>query len=147
LEKTLERVCVDDILEFDEVWSYVRCKKQQRWLWTVISRKTRQIIAYVIGDRSLKTFKKLIRKISSCYLSLPSFSDFWECYKTLESKGNHQCVGKETGETCHMERWNCTLRQRISRYVRKTLSFSKKDSYHHIHTRLFIQEYNLTLRK
>src|SRR4028118_134061 len=38
----------------------------------------------------------------------------------------HRPVGKESGKTSHIERLNNTLRQRISRLVRKTLSFSKK---------------------
>ncbi|MCP4422125.1 MAG: IS1 family transposase, partial [Chloroflexi bacterium] len=53
--------------------------------------------------------------------------------------------GKESGETAHVERWNNTLRQRISRYVRKTLSFSKTDKFHHLITKWFIYEYNLSL--
>ena len=35
-------------------------------------------------------------------------------------------VGKETGKTNYIERFSCTISQRISRLVRKTLSFSKK---------------------
>ena len=48
----------------------------------------------------------------------------------------HRCVGKETGETAHIERWNNTLRQRIGRYVRQTLSFSKSipDAVAELHT-------------
>jgi len=34
-------------------------------------------------------------------------------------------VGKETGETAHVERWNTTLRQRLARFVRLTWSFSR----------------------
>ena len=34
---------------------------------------------------------------------------------------------KGRGETNHIERFNNTLRQRVSRLVRKTLSFSKKE--------------------
>jgi hypothetical protein len=34
-------------------------------------------------------------------------------------------VVKETGETAHVERWNNTLRQRLARFLRMTLSFSK----------------------
>ena len=56
----------------------------------------------------------------------------------------HQAVGKDTGETIHIERWNNTLRQRLARYVRKTLSFSKSDFYHWIVTAWFIIEYNLS---
>ena len=44
---------------------------------------------------------------------------------TLPSK-RHKAVGKETGKTNYLERFNCTMRQRIARLVRKTLSFSKK---------------------
>ncbi|MGD1953356.1 MAG: IS1 family transposase [Leptolyngbyaceae cyanobacterium] len=37
-----------------------------------------------------------------------------------------QClVGKERKQTNHIERFNYTLRQRMSRLVRKILSFSK----------------------
>ena len=39
----------------------------------------------------------------------------------------HRSVDKETGETGHMERWYKTLCQRIARFVRETLSFSKKN--------------------
>ncbi len=31
---------------------------------------------------------------------------------------------RETGETAHVERWKNTLRQRLARFVRMTLSFS-----------------------
>lgn len=38
----------------------------------------------------------------------------------------------------------CTLRQRLARFVRKTLSFSKLDKFHQAFTRLFIHHYNLS---
>ena len=41
----------EDILEYDEAWSFVLKKINKRWLWTVMCRRTRQIIAFVIGDR------------------------------------------------------------------------------------------------
>ena len=34
---------------------------------------------------------------------------------------SHKSVGKETGLTNRIERFNCTMRQRISRLVRQTL--------------------------
>jgi IS1 family transposase/transposase-like protein len=133
-----------DILEVDEAWSFVGCKKRQRWLWTVLCRRTRQIIAYVIGDRSDATCKKLWKRVPAAYRRCHSYSDFWEAYQRLLPSETHQCVGKETGETAHMERWYNTLRQRLARYVRKTLSFSKRDKYHHLFTKWFIFEYNMT---
>jgi insertion element IS1 protein InsB len=55
----------------------------------------------------------------------------------------HTAVGKETGATAHVERWNNTLRQRLGRFVRKTLSFSKSSMMHDICLRLFLHRYNL----
>jgi len=50
---------------------------------------------------------------------------------------------KGLGQTNHIERFNCTLRQRVSRLVRQALSFSK--TYKTISVRsIFICHYNLT---
>jgi len=38
----------------------------------------------------------------------------------------HQPVGKDSGKTNHIERFNNTWRQRVSRIARKTLLFCKK---------------------
>jgi len=54
-------------------------------------------------------------------------------------------VGKETGETAHIERWNNTLRQQLARFLRKTLSFSKCVKMHEICLKLFIHRYNTEL--
>ena len=61
----------------------------------------------------------------------------------VPSKRLHQ-VGKDTGETAHIERFNNTLRQRCVNLVRKTLSFSKDEILHQVRIRLFIDQYNLT---
>ncbi|TMC19804.1 MAG: hypothetical protein E6J34_14625 [Chloroflexi bacterium] len=51
-------------------------------------------------------------------------------------------IGKETGETAHVERWNNTLRQRNARFVRDTLSFSKTIVMHIACLILFLHRYN-----
>ena len=56
--------------------------------------------------------------------------------------GQHTAVGKESGETAHVERWNLTLRQRLARFVWRTLSFSKSSVMHEACLRLFIHRYN-----
>jgi insertion element IS1 protein InsB len=107
-----------------------------------LCKETRQIVAYVIGDRSEATFRRLVRKIPLTYLWCRSYSDYWKSYGILCSKGNHEQVGKETGKTNHIERYWATLRARMSRYVRKSLSFSRKLKYHHLVTKLFVCNYN-----
>ncbi|MDQ3650629.1 MAG: IS1 family transposase [Acidobacteriota bacterium] len=54
----------------------------------------------------------------------------------------HTVAGKETGVTAPVERWNNTLRQRLARFVRKSLSFSKSDEMHVTCVRLFLHYYH-----
>ena len=131
-----------DIIEFDELCGFCQKKKNKQWLWAALSRNTRQIVAYVIGDRSELTFKRLIRKIPLEYLKCQSYSDYWKSYAILKAKGNHKQVGKESGQTNHIERHWATLRARITRYVRKSLSFSRSLRYHHLVTKMFMVDYN-----
>ena len=135
----------EDILEADEMWSFVYERWNKRWIWTVMCRRTRQIVAFVIGDRSEATCRKLWEQIPNTYKSCQSYSDFWEAYQLVFPEETHQCVGKGSGQTNHMERWYNTLRQSSARFVRKTLSFSKSETMHEIVTRLFIIRHNLSL--
>jgi len=73
------------------------------------------------------------------------YTDFWEAYEHAIPRKRHKTVGKETGQTNHIERSNCTLRQRISILVRKTLSFSKKQENHVVAIKYFIWNFNLAL--
>ncbi len=54
----------------------------------------------------------------------------------------HVACGKGSGQTNHVGRFNGTLRQRLARFVRKTLSFSKSDVMHADCLRLFLHHYN-----
>ena len=105
-------------LELDEAWSFVKRKTNKRWLWTAMCRRTRQIVAFVIGDRSAKTCARLWSKIPEPYKSCRSFSDFWKAYGQVFSDGTHAQVDKKSGESSHVERFYCTLRQCLARYVR-----------------------------
>ncbi len=133
----------EDVLELDEIWSFVFMKTAKSWLWTAIGRRTRQIVAFVIGDRSAETCQRLWQKIPKQYRECHTLSDFWEAYEKILSKETHRSVGKQAGQTCHMERWNCTVRQKLARFVRKTLSFSKAEYMPQLVTCWFIVEYNL----
>lgn len=133
----------DDVLELDELHSFVYRKRQKRWLWVALCRRTRQVVAFVIGDRSERSCRRLYKRIPAGYRRCKSYSDFWSAYAKVFSADQHQSVSKETGQTAHVEPWNGTLRQRLGRYVRRTLSFSKTDRHHHLATKYFIWHYNL----
>ncbi len=63
LPATLLPAEANDVLELDEVWSFVLKKTNQRWLWTALCRRTRQIVTFVIGDRSDETDRRLREQI------------------------------------------------------------------------------------
>ena len=54
------------------------------------------------------------------------YTDFWTAYERVLPSKRHKAVSKESGIMNLLERFNCTLRQRVSRLVRKRLYFSKK---------------------
>lgn len=56
-------------------------------------------------------------------------------------------VDKDSGQTSYIERFNNTMRQRVDRLVRKTLSFSKKLKNHIAAIWYFIQRYNEQIRR
>ena len=142
LADTLETATAGDVLELDELWSFVFRKSDKRWIWIALCRRTRQVVAYFIGDRSEKSCRELWKRIPATYKKCCSYSDFWEAYRKVFSNDTHQSVGKESGETSHVERWNNTLRHRLARFVRKTLSFSKSDVYHEAVLKLYLHYYN-----
>jgi len=74
------------------------------------------------------------------------YTDYWEAYMTALASKCHFAVGKESGLTSYIERFNNTLRQRVSRLVRKTLSFSKKLDNHIGTIWNFIHHYNELIR-
>jgi IS1 family transposase/transposase-like protein len=119
-------------------------KAQKRWVWLALCRQTRQVVAYYIGDRSEESCRKLWERVPETYQGGHCYSDFWKAYREVIPAEQHTEAGKESGETAHVERWNNTLRQRLSRFVRKSLSFSKSDRMHEICLRLFLHRYNLS---
>ena len=127
------------------MWSFVGQRTNKRWIWTVMCRRTRQIVTCVIGDRSERTYRKLSEQIPKPYRSCQSFSVFWHACQTVFPEDTHESVDKESGQTNHIERWYNRLRQSNARFVRKTLSYSKSDTMHEVVTRLFIVRYNLSL--
>jgi insertion element IS1 protein InsB len=72
------------------------------------------------------------------------YTDQYEVYKGVLPPAQHRVISKLARKTNHVERFNCTLRQRVSRLVRSTLSFSKKLANHIGAIKYFICDDNLT---
>jgi IS1 family transposase len=108
-----------------------------------LERPTRQIVGIAFGDRSDTTCRALWQSLPAGYRKRAVlYSDELESYASVLPSKRHHPVGKETGETAHIERFNNTLRQRCANLVRKTLSFSKDEGLHQTRIRMFIDHYN-----
>jgi IS1 family transposase len=128
----------------DEMWSFVGNKSNKQWLWLVMNTANRQIVAFHVGGRGQAAAAELFAKVPEVLREQAVFfTDFWSGYHILD-ESRHIAAGKNKGYTNHIGRFNNTLRQRCSRLVRKTLSFSKKIDFHIGAIKYFICHYNRT---
>ncbi len=131
--------------EMDELWSFIATKANRQWVWIAMDATTRQVIAFHVGDRSGQSAEALWEKIPTVYQEQATFyTDQYEVYKRVIPSAQHRAITKLARKTNHVERFNCTLRQRVSRLVRATLSFSKTLANHIGAIKYFICDYNLT---
>jgi len=127
--------------ELDEMWSYVRKKDNQRWLWHAIDRATGKVIAYVFGTRKDEVFLQLKALLSPLGISR-FYTDDWGAYERHLEAAKHE-IGKHN--TQKIENKNLNLRTRIKRLARKTICFSKTILMHDIVIGLFINRYEFGL--
>ena len=73
----------------------------------------------------------------------PSIRTNMKSIKGVIPAEQHRAITKKARKTDHIERFNNTLRQRVSRLVRETLSFSKTLANHIGAIKYFICHYNL----
>ena len=107
--------------------------------------KTRQIIAFHVGDRSRKSARQLWDKIPKAYRRYAtSHTAQYVVYKGVIPSAQHRAIGKKAHKTNYIERFNNTLRQQVSRLVRSVLELNKKLDTHIGAIKLFICYYNLT---
>jgi insertion element IS1 protein InsB len=81
-----------DEAEMDEMWSFVRSKKQRRWLWSAIDHRTGKMLADVLApheDVALVKLKALLQPFGLIHF----YTDGWGAYlRLLDSQ--HHTVGK-----------------------------------------------------
>lgn len=145
LSDTLMLYEVGDVLEIDELWSFVGRKEHKRWVWVALCRRTRQVVAFYIGNRDEFAGQQLWQRIEYPYTLCPMYTDQYPAYNRALPDHLHWAKDKRSGATSHIERWNNTLRQQLARFVRKALSFSKSDQMHRIMLEWFIINYNLEI--
>ena len=138
-------------IQMDELWSFLRNKSSQLWVFVGFEFDSRFWINFELGSRTTHTATKLVTRIKhyigklSRINPLKVTTDKLAAYKNaLQSvftdidyvylqivkkcfvKGTEYDFKGKTQNTSYIERFNLTLRQRVSYLQRKTLGYCKK---------------------
>ena len=120
------RVPAGRAAEVDEMWSFVGAKATARWLWHAIDHQTGRVLAYVVGPRKDAVFLKL-KALLAPFGITRYYTDKAGVYRRHLPPTQHT-VGKLSMQK--IERKHLTLRTRLRRLARKTLSFSRSCVMH-----------------
>jgi insertion element IS1 protein InsB len=130
-----------DEAEVDEMWSFVKRKKEPRWLWHAMDHRSGKVLAYVFGRRQDEVFLKL-KALLEPFGITRYYTDYWGTYRRHIDADEHQ-PGKRN--TQQIERKHLTLRTRLKRLTRRTICFSKSIQMHDIVIGLFVNRYEFGL--
>ena len=108
LGETLLPFEAGDELELDEMWTWVLQRKNKKWLWLALCRRTRQVIAYALGCRGETTCRVLWSRIPAAYKSAHCFADIWDAYARVVPQ-EQLTQSPRRGPVNHLERFNRTM--------------------------------------
>ena len=107
------------------MWSFVRSKANQRWLWYAIERRSGKVIAYVFGTRKDEVFLQLKALLQPFGINR-FYTDDWGAYKRHLDASKHE-IGKQN--TQKIENKHLNLRTRIKRLA-KEFDLLFQDGFH-----------------
>lgn len=101
-----------------------RQKKRKLWIIKAVDSQKNKMIAWVLGQRDEKTFKRLYGKVK--HLKKCTFyTDGWEAFAKVLPKRRH-IIGKS--HTHIVESNNSDTRHHLGRFTRKTKIVSKSEN-------------------
>ena len=120
--------------EGEEMWSVVKSKAHQRWLWHALDHLSGMVLASAFGRRADTVCVELPKRLKPCGLE--------HCYPDGAGVSDRHLptavhpMGK--ANTQQIERKPLTLPTRIKRLARKTICFSKSVFMHDTVIGLFV---------
>src|SRR3954447_24820074 len=93
--------------EADELCSFVGKKANKQWLWLALDARSRQVLAFHVGDRSHKSARRLWNQLPAVYREHSTFhTDAYTPYGRVIPKARHRVITKAARKTNHVERFN-----------------------------------------
>jgi IS1 family transposase len=94
--------------------------RRNQWLWTAVSRYTRQVLAFVIGDRKWDRIEELWARFPLIWRHCLVYTDGYGAYASFFSAWQHRVCEKFDGGTATVEGVNNSLRHRCGWLVRRS---------------------------
>ena len=160
LNKKLVRDIEIEMVEADEIRTFVRIKENIRWIYIAMDRESRLVINFHVGSRDAVDAKIFLSDLSYKLNSkTPVAMDCLKSYVTAVKRTPYGRIEAATSSigllrakdykkelprsiTNRIETHNGNVRQHVSRLTRKTRCFSKSDDKLKQHLNLFFFYYN-----
>lgn len=141
LDKLTDKQLQSIELQIDEMWSFVDFKKNKKWIWVVYCPAIKQVLAMHFGRRSKADLAAILEQLPDRLRHNCQFAtDHFESYYQLIPPEQHK---PSKAYTYFIEGYFAGVRARVSRLVRKALSFSKDLDNHVAAIRYFVWQRNL----
>jgi insertion element IS1 protein InsB len=98
-----------------------RRRRRYRYLWIAVSRLTRQVLAFVVGDRSRQRLRRLWSRVPPAYRRQLVYTDEYEVYASFFRPWQPRPSPKGSGRTSVAEGLHNTWRNRLAGLVRSTV--------------------------
>ena len=122
---------------------FVGRRRHKVWLWFVVERASRRVVAWVLGRRDAATARRLWAALPERYRRhCWYFTGLFPAYAQALPTGPHRPCRKGGGQTNIIKALNCSLRQRCGVLVRESCSLSKSLPMHAARIRIYIDQHN-----
>lgn len=111
--------------ELDEIRTFVQKKTRLMWVAYAIQKDTREVKSFVVGRRTNKTLKTIIKTLQLSEAK-KIYTDQLNCYRSLIDQKIHS--SRKRGTNNYIERKYLTLRTHLKRLNRRSICFSKSES-------------------
>jgi insertion element IS1 protein InsB len=109
------------VIELDEMWHYVKKKRQKLWIWKALDRDSGQLLDWECGHRNQATLKKMVDRLAQWDVKLYC-TDQWAAYASVIPQDK---LVQSKATTHDIERNHCRQRHWFGRFKRKSIIVSK----------------------
>ena len=109
------------VLELEEMWHYVKKKRQKLWIWKALDRDTGQLLDWECGRRDKATLKTMVDRLTQWDVQVYC-TDKWGSYASIIPQAK---LVQSKATTHDIERIHCRQRHWFGRFKRRSIIVSK----------------------